>query len=155
MQEVKKEYVRSLRAGTVDMMIQRPESEEDQPVLMITDNLSMLCVYSSMWCHFMEEHDDVLLEDLVFLVRSCRKNQEAPWHKDYKKNRVRILHNLHVLHPALRTSLSICKDHLNNTTLANCDGFRFDSLLLPVGRWVINQFCNGATVSVFRSGGTP
>ena len=52
-----------------------------------------------------------------------RKIQEAPWHKEYKKNQSRILNNLHVLHPALRQSLNICKDHLNNTTLANCDGF--------------------------------
>jgi hypothetical protein len=35
-----------------------------------------------------------------------------------------MLINLHVLHPALRQSLSICKQYLNTTTLANCSGFR-------------------------------
>ena len=53
-----------------------------------------------------------------------RKDKEAPWHKEFKKNQRRILINLHVLHPALRQCLSICKDHLNTTTLANCSGFR-------------------------------
>ena len=53
-----------------------------------------------------------------------RKNKVAPWHKEFKKNRRRILINLHVLHPALRQSLNICKHYLNATTLANCSGFR-------------------------------
>ena len=57
-----------------------------------------------------------------------RKDKEAPWHKEFKKNQRRILINLHVLHPALRQCLSICKDHLNTTTMANCDGFRGDAI---------------------------
>ena len=57
-----------------------------------------------------------------------RKDKEAPWHKEFKRNQRRILINLHVLHPALRQCLSICKEHLNNTTLANCQGFRYEYL---------------------------
>ena len=39
-----------------------------------------------------------------------------------------MLIHLHVLHPALRQCLSICKDHLNTTTMANCDGFGGDAI---------------------------
>ncbi len=50
------------------------------------------------------------------------KDKRAPWHEDFKRNRRKILRNLHLLHPALRQSLSLCKDHLNSITLAdfNC-----------------------------------
>ena len=34
------------------------------------------------------------------------------------------------MHPALRQCLSICKDHLNTTTLANCSGFRYSFIYL-------------------------
>lgn len=48
-----------------------------------------------------------------------RKNKCAPWHDDFKRNRKKLLINLHVLHPALRQSLSLCKTNLNTITLAN------------------------------------
>ena len=62
------------------------------------------------------------------VLLSCRKDKEAPWHKEFKKNQKRMLIHLHVLHPALRQCLSICKDHLNTTTMANCDGFGGDAI---------------------------
>ena len=35
---------------------------------------------------------------------------------------------MHVLHPALRQCLSICKYHLDTTTMANCEGFRGEAI---------------------------
>ena len=53
-----------------------------------------------------------------------RLEEQALWHEEFKKSRAHISSNLHVLHPALRQSLAICKEHLNTITLAKCDCYK-------------------------------
>ena len=61
-------------------------------------------------------------------VPTLSKDKRAPWHDDFVRNRRRILRHLHLLHPALRQSLSLCKDHLNSITLADFDCYSGEAI---------------------------
>ena len=61
-------------------------------------------------------------------VKKPFKDSKASWYDDFIKNRKIISIHLHILHPAIRNILGICKDHLNNITMADCKHFRGDAI---------------------------
>ena len=61
-------------------------------------------------------------------VKKPFKDSKAEWYDDFIKNRKIISIHLHILHPAIRNILGICKDHLNNITMADCKHFRGDAI---------------------------
>ena len=61
-------------------------------------------------------------------VKKPFKDSKATWYDDFIRNRKIISIHLHILHPAIRNILGICKDHLNNITMADCKHFRGDAI---------------------------
>ena len=61
-------------------------------------------------------------------VNKIFKDSKAAWYDDFIRNRKIISIHLHILHPAIRNILGICKDHLNNITMADCKHFRGDAI---------------------------
>ena len=61
-------------------------------------------------------------------VKKPFKDSKATWYDDFIRNRKIISVHLHILHPAIRNILGICKDHLNNITMADCKHFRGDAI---------------------------
>jgi hypothetical protein len=61
-------------------------------------------------------------------IRKPFKDSKASWYDDFIKNRKIITIHLHILHPAIRNILGICKDHLNYITMADCKHFRGDAI---------------------------
>ena len=61
-------------------------------------------------------------------VKKPFKDSKATWYDDFIKNRKIISIHLHILHPAIRNILGICKDHLNHITMADCKHFRGDAI---------------------------
>ena len=61
-------------------------------------------------------------------IKKPFKDSKATWYDDFIRNRKIISIHLHILHPAIRNILGICKDHLNNITMADCKHFRGDAI---------------------------
>ncbi|XP_071745635.1 dynein axonemal heavy chain 12-like [Lepeophtheirus salmonis] len=104
LEEVKKDFKNCLQRGTLQMTLSFPE-ESDQ---MNTDNSEG------------KNGEANYSKDLT--------ESKSIFFKDFIRNRQKILLNLHILHPCLRTTLDICKHFFNDLTLADFESFGGKSL---------------------------
>ena len=102
LEEVSEDYISSLRVGTVNLMVRNPDLERSKAAE---------------------------AEDKASAAASLNfSDKNGDRRSEFLKTRKKIRENLHVLHPALRQSLSLCKDNLNTITLADCECYTGEAI---------------------------